>query len=192
MCESCWLLPLPLVPLLKLLTRDRALSEAEVGRPLEGENRSSAALWEGAPLRRPRPSPPAPRACRDTISQSPGPSPGGQQLGTGMSQDVPSLSLQPQAAAPCQSSRSRTPDPNPTQRSAGAGGAQEPLVRSAGRPRESRPSYCGRGTPKNLTLRGRGPSCLRVARGWGPRGSQTKLAQQGGMERINLGLFSCR
>lgn len=37
--ESCWLLPLPLVPLLKLRARDRALSEAEVGSPLRGEKR---------------------------------------------------------------------------------------------------------------------------------------------------------
>lgn len=35
--ESCWLLPLPLVPLLKLRARDRALSEAEVGSPLRGK-----------------------------------------------------------------------------------------------------------------------------------------------------------
>lgn len=34
--ESCWLPPLPLVPLLKLLARASALSEAEVGSPLEG------------------------------------------------------------------------------------------------------------------------------------------------------------
>lgn len=34
--ESCWLPPLPLVPLLKLLARTSALSEAEVGSPLEG------------------------------------------------------------------------------------------------------------------------------------------------------------
>ncbi|RMB94059.1 hypothetical protein DUI87_29512 [Hirundo rustica rustica] len=34
--ESCWLPQLPLVPLLKLLARASALSEAEVGSPLEG------------------------------------------------------------------------------------------------------------------------------------------------------------
>lgn len=34
--ESCWLPPLPLVPLLKLLARLRVLSEAEVGSPLQG------------------------------------------------------------------------------------------------------------------------------------------------------------
>lgn len=35
--ESCWLLPLPLVPLLKLLMRDRALSEFEVESLLKGD-----------------------------------------------------------------------------------------------------------------------------------------------------------
>lgn len=34
--ESCWLPPLPLVPLLKLLARTSTLSEAKVGGPLEG------------------------------------------------------------------------------------------------------------------------------------------------------------
>lgn len=34
--ESCWLPPLPLVPLLKLLARLSVLSEAEVGSPLQG------------------------------------------------------------------------------------------------------------------------------------------------------------
>lgn len=34
--ESCWLPPLPLVPLLKLLARASVLSEAEEGSPLEG------------------------------------------------------------------------------------------------------------------------------------------------------------
>lgn len=34
--DSCWLPPLPLVPLLKLLARASVLSEAEVGSPLEG------------------------------------------------------------------------------------------------------------------------------------------------------------
>lgn len=59
--ESCWLLPLPLVPLLKLLMRDRALSEAEVGSPLEGmrNRRLSSAWWGGAPFRQPSVLPPS-------------------------------------------------------------------------------------------------------------------------------------
>lgn len=60
--ESCWLLPLPLVPLLKLLMRDRALSEAEVGSPLEGDEKQEAepgSAGRGSPLRAPHPSQPA-------------------------------------------------------------------------------------------------------------------------------------
>lgn len=64
--ESCWLLPLPLVPLLKLLMRDRALSEAEVGSPLEGDEKEEAqpgSVGRGSPhrppLRTPIPSQPA-------------------------------------------------------------------------------------------------------------------------------------
>lgn len=64
MCESCWLLPLPLVPLLKLLTRDRALSEAEVGRPLEGDKQElSGSAGGGSPPPAPPPPPSVPTSA---------------------------------------------------------------------------------------------------------------------------------
>lgn len=48
--ESCWpLLPVP-VPSPKLLVQDRALSEAEVGTPLEGDEKQKAQPGAGAAL----------------------------------------------------------------------------------------------------------------------------------------------
>lgn len=150
MCESCWLLPLPLVPLLKLLPRDRALSEAEVGRPLEGDKQELSSSAGGGPLRRAhqRPVPaetPSPGA--------PGPSPGGQQLGTGMSQDVPAV---PAASGSSTMSESPLPHPRPkpiparrwSRRSRGATGAlcgQTQRIASQllrpGNPKEPHPAW---------------------------------------------------